>query len=74
MATKTTKTLELVFRNTAGTEVIINVQEPLDTVTLSQATAAMQDIITKNLFSTTGGDLTSIVEARVRDLSVATLA
>lgn len=73
MADKTSKTLELLFRNQAGAEIVINVAGPADDVTHAKAKAVMTDIITKNLFSTKGGDLTTIVDARIRDLSVVSL-
>lgn len=68
------KTLELVFRNQSGKEVTINLADPRDDVTQAQAKAVMQDILTKNIFSTKGGDLTQIVDARVRTRDAVSLA
>lgn len=68
------KTLEMVFRNEAGTEVLISLYDPKDGLTLAQVQAVMQDIITQNIFSTTTGDLTEVVEARIRAVTVTQLA
>lgn len=61
-----TKTLEMVFRNAAGKLVTVRVVDPKDGLTNPEAQAVMNDIITKNIFSTKDGDLTQIVEARVQ--------
>ena len=69
-----TKTLEMTFRTTGGREVVMSLPEPKDTLTLAQVQTVMQTILTKNLFSTKTGDLTQIVDAKVRVLDVTTLA
>lgn len=61
-----TKTLEMVFRNEAGSEVSLQLADPKDGLTLAEVEAAMNDIITKNVFTTKGGDLLTIVEAQIR--------
>ena len=68
------KTLELVFRNQSGKEVTINLANPKDDVTQAQAKTVMQDILTKNIFSTKGGDLAQIVDARVLTRDAVSLA
>jgi len=68
------KTLEMVFRNESGKEVVISMLEPKDNLTLTEVSTVMQDIITKNIFSTKTGDLVQIVEARIRSKDVAVLA
>jgi len=68
------KTLEMVFRNESGKEVVLSMLEPKDSLTLAEVKIVMQDIITKNIFSTTTGDLVQIVEARIRSKDVALLA
>ena len=69
-----TKTLELVFRNATGKEVTISILDPRVDLTLAQAQVVMQDIITKNIFTSTGGDLALIVEARINSHEVTPLA
>ena len=69
-----TKVLEMHFRNETGKEVTILVNNPKDDLTAVAVTAVMQNIITKNLFSTTSGDLVQIVSAQLRSTDVAELA
>lgn len=61
-----TKTLEMVFRTSAGNETIISVPDPKDDLTLAQAQAVMTDIIAKNIFVIKGSALAERVEARIR--------
>ncbi|MBP2636908.1 MAG: hypothetical protein H6Q72_2815 [Firmicutes bacterium] len=61
-----TKTLELVFRTSAGNEVTISLPDPKADLTLAQAQTVMQDIITRNIFVNKGSALTERVEARIR--------
>jgi len=68
------KTLEMVFRNESGKEVVLSILEPKDDLTLAQVNTVMQDIINKNVFSTKTGDLVQIVEARIRSNDMAVLA
>jgi len=69
-----TKTLELVFRNATGKEIILSIPDPRADLTLAQAQVVMQDIITKNIFTSTGGDFAQIVEARINSREVTALA
>ena len=69
-----TKVLEMHFRNETGKEVTILVNNPKDGLTAAAVTVVMQNIITKNLFSTTSGDLVQIVSAERRSTDVAELA
>lgn len=68
------KTLEMVFRNTENKEVVIYVPSPRDDLTLADVQPVMQDIIAKNIFDTSGGDLLQVVEARVRVIETTALA
>lgn len=67
------KTLEMIFRNESGNEVMIQVANPKVDLTLAQVNAVMQDIVAKNIFSTTGGDLVQMVDAKIRVLEVTEL-
>ena len=69
-----TKVLEMHFRNETGKEVTILVNNPKDGLTAVAVTAVMQNIITKNIFSTTSGDLVQIVSAQLRSTDVTELA
>lgn len=68
-----TKTLEMTFRDTMGKNVMINIQNPKDGLTLAEVDAVMQDIITKNIFATTNGDLVDVMEAKIRVVDVTVL-
>ncbi|WP_378950693.1 DUF2922 domain-containing protein [Pelosinus sp. sgz500959] len=59
------KTLEMEFRNETGKSVVLRMLEPKDDITLAEVHAVMQNIIAKNIFSTTSGDLVQVVEARI---------
>lgn len=52
----------------------IFVNNPKDGLTAVAVNAVMQNIIAKNIFSTTSGDLVQIVSAQVRSTDVAKLA
>ena len=68
-----TKTLEMTFRDAMGKNVMINIPNPQDNLSLATVQAVMQDIITKNIFVTTSGDLVDIVEAKIRVVDVTVL-
>ena len=57
--------LQLVFKCTNGKKRIIIINNPRENVTLEEATTVMQLIIEKNIFDSSYGDLTEIVEARM---------
>lgn len=67
------KTLELVFRNTSGQSVTVSLADPKDDLTLTQAQTVMQDIISKNIFTSKGGDLSEAVDARIRSRDTVSL-
>lgn len=69
-----TKTLEMKFRDVMGKEIMLSLPNPKDDLTLSAVTAVMQDIITRNLFTSRSGDLVDIVDAKIRVVDVTVLA
>ncbi len=69
-----TKTLEMIFKDSAGKNVMINIPNPKEGLTLAQVDAVMQDIVTKNIFATTSGNLVDVVEAKIRVVDVTVLA
>jgi translation initiation factor RLI1 len=66
------KTLDMSFKNEAGKISTISIPDVNDSVTEVEATAAMDLIISKNIFATSGGDLVEKVTAQVvtRDTEV----
>jgi hypothetical protein len=58
-------TLQLVFGNADGRTTSITVQEPKIDLTPAEVQSAMQTIIDKNVFASTGGALVTISAARV---------
>lgn len=69
MAT-TTQTLRMTFRNQAGNNVTISLDNPRDNLTAAEVEAAMDLIIARNIFTSSGGDLTDKQDIRVIDTSV----
>jgi small basic protein len=68
-----TKKLEMSFQNANGGKVTLSVLDPLDDLVEGDVRAAMQNIIDKNIFESTGGDLVRIVGARIVSTEVAEL-
>ena len=58
--------LDLIFKNTVGKKVILNVEEPKKGITKAEIDVAMQTIVENNVFNSTGGDLVEAVEGRLR--------
>jgi len=69
-----TKTLEMGFRNEQGGSVTLRLLDPKPDLTMAQVRAVMQKIITKNIFATSGGDLTQVASIQVRSVDVQDLA
>ena len=75
------KSLQLVFKNAAGSSKIITISNPKENLTkaetdaaMQKIVAAMQKIVAANVFNTIGGDLVQAVEARVVNRNVQVLA
>nr|WP_092074297.1 DUF2922 domain-containing protein [Dendrosporobacter quercicolus]NSL49201.1 DUF2922 domain-containing protein [Dendrosporobacter quercicolus DSM 1736]SDM87464.1 Protein of unknown function [Dendrosporobacter quercicolus] len=69
-----TKTLELVFQSAAGKEVTLNLADPQEGLTKAVVDAVMAEIISRNIFITATGELTQIVEARIKTTEAVVLA
>ena len=67
------QTLELVFKNAEGDTKVLTVTDPRDNITAEEANEAMEIILASNVIETSGGDLTEIVEARLRITQVTVL-
>lgn len=61
------QTLRMVFRNQAGNNVTIALDNPRDNLTAAEIEAAMDLIIARNVFTSTGGDLVAKQDIRVID-------
>jgi hypothetical protein len=59
------KKLELIFKNIMDRKTRISLDEPREDLTELEITSAMNNIITQNIFETTGGNLVSIAGARI---------
>ena len=62
--------LDLIFKNAAGKKVILNIEEPKPGVTKAEIDAAMQVVVTNNIFNTSGGSLVEAVEGRLRTITL----
>lgn len=62
-----TQTLQMTFLTEAGTRTTISLDNPKDTLTQAEVTAAMDQVIAKNIFNTVGGDLVSKHSAQIVD-------
>lgn len=69
-----TKALEMVFRNRDGKEVVLSLADPRDNVTKAEVNTVMQDILAKNVFTTKGGELAQVADARIRTRDAVSLA
>ncbi|GAB6179387.1 DUF2922 domain-containing protein [Desulfotomaculum defluvii] len=65
------RTLELIFVNATGGKVTLRVADPKETLTEVEVKTAMEQIVAKDIFSSTGGSLVGIAGARIvsRDVS-----
>ncbi|BAF58603.1 hypothetical protein PTH_0422 [Pelotomaculum thermopropionicum SI] len=66
MAT-TVQSLRMVFRNQAGRNVTITLENPRDNLTAAEIEAAMDLIIARNIFTSSGGDLVAKQDIRLID-------
>lgn len=66
-------TLRMSFRNEAGRTVSISMDSPRVDLTTAEVENAMDMIIDRNIFTTTGGDLVSIGRARIISSTVTEL-
>lgn len=58
-------TLQMIFSNTEGRNNTISVSDPDPAVTPANVEAVMDSIVTRNIFETSGGELTGKVRAQV---------
>jgi len=60
-----TKRLLMSFRNADGNRVSLSVDDPRDNITDAEVKAAMQTVLTQNIFDSKGVDLVEIVDATI---------
>lgn len=58
-------TLELVFLNEAGSKVTMRVSDPKESLEASEVKTAMEQIVSSNVFYSTGGSLATASGARL---------
>ncbi len=61
------------FRNASGSAVTIRVPDPKAGLTAAEVEAAMNTIIARNIFASSGGDLVAIDSARIVERTATTL-
>lgn len=57
--------LEMIFRNEEGNRFTLSVQEPKVDLTPQEVQEAMDLIVSNNVFASNGGDLVSVIGARM---------
>ena len=67
MAISTRKNLRLVFDNTAGSTFTITLPEPKEDLTAAQIETAMDLVIARDIFTTTGGNLVGKRDIKIVD-------
>ncbi|MGQ9498147.1 MAG: DUF2922 domain-containing protein [Desulfotomaculales bacterium] len=60
-----TRRLEMRFLSAAGRTVTLSVPDPRENLTAAEVEMAMNTVISKNIFTSAGGDLTGIAGARI---------
>lgn len=68
-----TQTLRMVFLNQGNNNVTLSLDNPRNNLTAAEVQAAMDTIIAKNIFTSSGGDLVSKVSARIIDTTTTEL-
>lgn len=59
------KRLEMVFKNQKDKTSRLSLDNPREDVTEAEIKAAMENIVTTNIFDTADGDLVTVVSARI---------
>lgn len=67
MASTTKRILRMTFNNTAGKAVTITLPQPKPALTAAEIEAVMDQIIARNIFVTSGGDLVSKRDVKIID-------
>ena len=65
-----TSRLEMTFINEADTTMKVSIDNPRADITDIEVKAAMDNIVAKNIFDSTGGDLVAVAGARIVSTNV----
>jgi len=68
------ETLRMIFKNEEGRNVAIVIPDPDSEITASEVETVMDSVVTRNIFTTTGGNITAKVRAEIVARSVDVLA
>lgn len=68
-----TKTLELIFVNMAGEKVTLRISDPKDNLLETDVRAVMDQILARDVFTSSGGSLVNASGARIVTRDVAEL-
>jgi len=60
-----TQQLQMVFRTAGGRRVTLSLDDPLATLDATTVQNAMDTIVSKNIFTSSSGDLVEVIEARI---------
>lgn len=74
MANVHRKQLELIFKTNEGKLITFAILDPKDDISAAQANASAQTILTKNIFTYSGGELATFEKAQIRVLDVTALS
>lgn len=61
------KRLVMTFRNAAGKTITLSLADPRDDITAVDVTTAMDTVIARNIFTSSGGDLVTKERAAIID-------
>lgn len=67
------KKLQLIFENEDGKNVTYSLDDPIEPAEVDEIKAAMNEMITQNIVSTSGGNIVKIKGARIVDRTVTDL-
>ena len=67
MAVTIAQTLRMVFKNEAGSNFTLSLDNPRNDLTAAEIESAMDSVITKNIFLTTGGPLVAKQDIKIVD-------
>ncbi|MCF8011414.1 MAG: DUF2922 domain-containing protein [Clostridiales bacterium] len=67
MSTSSTKYLRMTFKSQGGNSMSISLDSPRTDLTAAEVETVMDTIISKNVFSATGGDLASKYDVKIID-------
>lgn len=60
-----TQQLQMVFRTAGGRRATLSLDDPLETLDATTVQNAMDTIVSKNIFTSSSGDLVEVIEARI---------